>query len=243
MQKKISEYTNSLLNLDVSGLDIDWGQNTASDIINSMDDGMALALQELNSAKASFEDKMTVQTADIQNQIRTLKNLRKQLQDELAEQTAKFALKSWLGVDLTSPASAQNQAMQLNFLDKNTPESAEAIDEIRRNRMIERRDAYLSTYADAVMLKLRIGKDLDIIEHFAKNTDSMDSISGVIGADTDIKIKTIEALMQYAELIVSELRRQTATEFANLTTYKVKNPDKEITNFNFDDYMYDCSLE
>jgi len=169
--------------------------------------------------------------------------LRAQLQAQLAEQTAKYLIKSLTGIDLDNPSNALYQAMGLNYLNKDIPESAEAIDEIRRNRFIERRDAILSSYSDAVMLKLRIGDDMDIIEHFANNTDSMDTVSGVVGADTDIKIKTIEALMQYAELLVAELRLETATELALLNTYKVKNPDKDITNFNLDDYIYNCTMD
>ena len=133
--------------------------------------------------------------------------------------------------------------MSKNYIDPNKPETAENVDEIRRNRFIERRDAYMSSYADAVMIKNRIIPDLAILENFAQNTDSIDTVTGVIEADTNIKVKTIEALMQYAEILVAQLRMDTATEFGKLLSYKVKNPDKEITNFNLDDYIYNCTVE
>ena len=236
----LQEQHASIQETDVDSLlDGSFARDTASDVMGAMEEEIASALNGVLALKASYEDKLQRRIADINNQIRTLRKLRAQLQEQLAEQTAKYLLKS-LGINLTDPRDSLNQALKLNFLDKKTPESAEAIDEIRRNRLIERRDAILSSYSDAVMLKLRIGDDLDIIEHFADNTNSMDTVSGVIGADTDIKIKTIEALMQYAELLVAELRLETATELAVLNTYKVKNPDKEITNFNLDDYLFNC---
>ena len=43
--------------------------------------------------------------------------------------------------------------------------------------------------------------------------------------------------------IRDRLRMDTATEFGKLLSYKVKNPDKEITNFNLDDYIYNCTVE
>ena len=236
----LQEQHASIQEIDVGSLlDGSFARDTASDVMGAMEEEIASALSGVLALKASYEDKLQRRIADINNQIRALKKLRAQLQDQLAEQTAKYLLKS-LGINLTDPRDSLKQALKLNFLDKKIPESAEAIDEIRRNRLIERRDAILSSYSDAVMLKLRIGDDLDIIEHFADNTNSMDTVSGVIGADTDIKIKTIEALMQYAELLVAELRLETAAELANLNTYKVKNPDKEITNFNLDDYLFNC---
>ena len=236
----LQEQHASIQEIDVGSLlDGRFARDTASDVMGAMEEEIASALSGVLALKASYEDKLQRRIADIHNQIRTLQQLRAQLKTQLAEQTAKYLLKS-LGVNLTDPKDSLNQAMKLNFLDKKTPESAEAIDEIRRNRLIERRDAILSSYSDAVMLKLRIGEDLDVIEYFADNTNSMDTVSGVIGADTDIKIKTIEALMQYAELLVAELRLETAAELANLNTYKVKNPDKEITNFNLDDYLFNC---
>lgn len=240
----LQEQHSSIKEIEVGSLlDGSFVSDTASDVLGAMEDRIATALDDVLSLKASYEDKLSRKIADIHNQIRTLRELRTQLQEQLAEQSAKFLIKSLTGIDLNDPSNSLNQAMGLNYLDKKTPESAEAIDEIRRNRFIERRDAILSSYSDAVMLKLRIGNDMDIIEHFANNTDSMDTISGVIGADTDIKIKTIEALMQYAELLVAELRLETATELANLNTYKVKNPDKDITNFNLDDYLYNCTMD
>jgi len=235
---------NSIEEVSVQSLlDGSFAYDKASDVLGAMEDGIATALDDVLTLKASYEDKLAIRIADIHNQIRTLRELRAQLQAQLAEQTAKYLIKSLTGIDLDNPSNALYQAMGLNYLNKDIPESAEAIDEIRRNRFIERRDAILSSYSDAVMLKLRIGDDMDIIEHFANNTDSMDTVSGVVGADTDIKIKTIEALMQYAELLVAELRLETATELALLNTYKVKNPDKDITNFNLDDYIYNCTMD
>ena len=234
----------SIQEIDVGSLlDGSFAYDTASDVLGAMEDGIATALNDVLALKASFEDRMSRRIADLHNQIRALRELREQLKAQLVAQTTKFLIKGLTGVDLDNPSNALYQAMGLNYLDKDKPESAEVIDEIRRNRYIERRDAILSSYSDAVMLKLRIGNDMDIIEHFANNTDSMDTVSGVIGADTDIKIKTIEALMQYAELLVADLRLETATELANLNTYKVKNPDKDITNFNLDDYIYNCTMD
>jgi len=250
MEEQLKEFVNSILGYEIgsdNGIDVgaildgSYLQGATADILASMEADVEGALSELMAFKASYEEKREIKIRDINNQIRTLKNLYDQLTDELKQQLAKQAIGAVLGDDvanLLSPANRLEQAQQLNFLDAKKPETAENIDEIRRNRLIERRDAYLSTYADAVILRARVRNDLEIVENFARNTDSMDSMSGVIGADLDLKVKMIEALMQYAEMIVGELRTETATEFAKLTSYKVKNPDKSITNFNLDDYLF-----
>lgn len=216
--------------------------NEVDNTVKDMEDEIKIAASELLEYKSSFEDKLANRIRDLEAQIRDKEDLVKRLKEQLAHQIQIGALEA-LGIKVDQPDDALKAAMDKNFINPNKPETAENVDEIRRNRFIERRDAYMSSYADAVMIKNRIIPDLAILENFAQNTDSMDTLDGVINADTNIKIKTIEALMQYAEILVAQLRMDTATEFGKLLSYKVKNPDKEITNFNLDDYIYNCTVE
>ena len=244
-EDKVNEFMESLKTEEIDADSILDGSVVTDEVngtIQDMEDDIKLAASELLEYKSSFESKLSNRLRDIDAQIQDKEDLKQRLKEQLTTQM-QDNIKAELGVKVDAPNDALETAMSKNYIDPNKPESAENIDEIRRNRFIERRDAYLSSYADAVMIKNRIIPDLAIIENMAKNTDSMDTVMGVIEADTDIKIKTIEALMQYAEILVAQLRMDTATEYGKLLSYKVKNPDKDITQFNLDDYIYNCTVE
>ena len=244
-EDKVNDFMEELMGEDVdvdSLLDGSAVDKEVDGNVQEMEDEIKLAASELMEYKATFESKLANRVRDYEAQIQDKEDLVKRLKEQLTQQLADN-FKAELGVKVDSPTTALEAAMSKNYIDPAKPESAENIDEIRRNRFIERRDAYLSSYADAVMIKNRIIPDLAILENFAQNTDSMDTVMGVIEADNDIKIKTIEALMQYAEILVAQLRMDTATEYGKLLSYKVKNPDKDIANFNLDDYIYNCTVE
>lgn len=244
-EDKVNEFMESLMGEDVDAeslLNGSAADKEVNDTVQNMEDEIKLAASELMEYKATFESKLANRVRDYEAQIQDKEDLVKRLKEQLTQQV-EDNIKAELGVKIDSPTTALETAMSKNYIDPAKPESAENIDEIRRNRFIERRDAYLSSYADAVMIKNRIIPDLAILENFAQNTDSMDTVMGVIEADNDIKIKTIEALMQYAEILVAQLRMDTATEYGKLLSYKVKNPDKDIANFNLDDYIYNCTVE
>ena len=244
-EDKVNEFMETLVAEDVdvgSILDGSAANEGVNNNLQIMEDEIKLSASELMEYKTSFEDKLANRVRDFEAQIQDKEDLKQRLKEQMTKQV-EDNIKAELGVKVDSPDTALKTAMSKNYIDPSKPESAENIDEIRRNRFIERRDAYLSSYADAIMIKNRIIPDLAIIENFARNTDSMDTVMGVIEADTDIKIKTIESLMQYAEILVAQLRMDTATEYGKLLSYKVKNPDKDITNFNLDDYIYNCTVE
>ena len=244
-EDKVNEFMEELKSQDINVEGLLNGStvnNAVDNTVKDMEDEIKIAASELLEYKSSFEDKLANRIRDIEAQIQdkedTVKRLKEQLKNQVEDN-----IKAELGIKVDSPDTALETAMSKNYIDPNKPETAENVDEIRRNRFIERRDAYMSSYADAVMIKNRIIPDLAILENFAQNTDSMDTVTGVIEADTNIKVKTIEALMQYAEILVAQLRKETAPEFGKQQSYKVKNPDKEITNFNLDDYIYNCTVE
>ena len=244
-EDKVNEFMESLKNqgINVEGLlDGSTVNNAVDNTVKDMEDEIKIAASELLEYKSSFEDRLANRIRDIEAQIQDKEDTVKRLKEQLARQIQIGTLES-LGIKVDQPDDALKAAVNKNYIASNKPETAENIDEIRRNRFIERRDAYMSSYADAVMIKNRIIPDMAILENFAQNTDSMDTVTGVIEADMNIKVKTIEALMQYAEILVAQLRMDTATEFGKLLSYKVKNPDKEITNFNLDDYIYNCTVE
>ena len=244
-EDKVNEFMESLMGEDVDAeslLNGSAADKEVNDMVQNMEDEIKLSASELQEYKTTFEDRLATRVRDYEAQIQDKQDLIARLKEQLTQQV-EDNIKAELGVKIDSPTTALETAMSKNYIDPAKPESAENIDEIRRNRFIERRDAYLSSYADAVMIKNRIIPDLAILENFAQNTDSMDTVMGVIEADNEIKIKTIEALMQYAEILVAQLRMDTATEYGKLLSYKVKNPDKDIANFNLDDYIYNCTVE
>lgn len=203
--------------------------------IQENEDNIKLLNSEFEQLKREMKAKVASKSkdikAEIEDKIWRKGRLEEQLKNKIKEKTS---------VNLDDPADALKAAMKKNFVEKDAPETPENVDEVRRRRLLERRNSYLSSYSDAIMLKQRINPDIDVLNEFAPQTDNMDTMGGVIGADTQLKIKSIETMMQYAELMVSQLRIETAKEYANLRFYKIKNPDKDIAVFKLEDYGFNC---
>lgn len=203
--------------------------------MQEIEDNIKLLNSEYEGYKRELKSKTALKNKDIEAEIKDkkwrLERLKEQLADKVKEKTS---------VDLKDPTKALEASLKKNFIPKEEPENPENVDKIRRRRLLERRNAYLSGYADSVMLKQRISPDIEILDDFATKTNNMDTMGGVIGADTQLKIKSIETMMQYAELLVSQLRVQVANEYGNLRFYKIKNPDKDVKYFTLDDYGFNC---
>ena len=137
-------------------------------------------------------------------------------------------------MNLDDPSEALSTAKTQNYT---TEEVAEKVKEVRKQRFIERRNAVTSTYAEAVQLKYRMYKEPDIFKDFTDTAGQMDTLAGQIGMDTQMKIKIIELLMQYANIMVNDLREYTGHEYGERRFYTMRQPENDLINFNLDDYV------
>lgn len=120
--------------------------------------------------------------------------------------------------------------------EKETPAKTEAV---RVNRLLERRKSIVQVYQDAIDLRHDIRNVDEDLEDQAYATTIYDTTGGAVGGDAEVRIRRMEALRRYARLLVADLKMKTANEVSLLTFTKLKKPQKTITEFNLDDYIFE----
>lgn len=136
------------------------------------------------------------------------------------------------------PEEALTNTADLYFQAYDEEENPKRQDEIRRNRLLERRRSIIAAYTESIAfipelgIRDREGED----QGYAAST--FDTTGGALGAEADMGIKNMKALRDYARLLTYDLKKQSATQLSLLTFYKLKKPQKNITEFNLDDYIY-----
>ena len=223
--KKLEEELNSLPQDDIaSALEIE-------NYLSEYNEQLAQAENDLNILNQSYESLKSKAEEEIQKKLNKLNEEKNKLQNQLEE-----AIKNKLPftVNLDNPSAPLSAAKAQNYTSE---EVAEKVKENRIKKFVERRNAVTSTYAEAVQLKYRMYKEPDVYKDFETKAEGMDTLAGQIGMDTMMKIKIIELLMQYANMMVADLREYTAKEYANRRFYTMRQPENDLIKFNLDDYV------
>lgn len=190
--------------------------------------------KELSALQTDYENQNREELKRIQEKLDFLNSSRDDLLKQLAEEVKKKIKSS---VNLDDSSKALTNARDENYV---KVEAAEQVKDIRIKRFTERRNAVTSTYADAVLNKLQLYGDPEVFKDFDEKSFNLNTLTGHVGMDTVMKIKIIELLMQYTDLMVNELRTDTASEYAILRFYKLREPENDLFKFNLDDYQFTC---
>lgn len=253
IKSEIEEISDSVQSTyDVAMAEADGKVNTLTDNMSRLEKMMAedpeqkeTYQQQYDEMKAEKEDyerqkKELVKTAKsaissataVKNQ--ELKGLTKDI-DKLMQD---LAIISGMTGDEQSAEEALANTANLYFLQFDEELDPQRQDIIRRNRLMERRRSIIAAYSESlkfipdIVTKDNEGED----QGYAAST--FDTVSGAWGADADLKIKNMLALRDYARLLTYDLKMQTANQMSILTFYKLKKPQKNISEFNLDDYVY-----
>lgn len=162
----------------------------------------------------------------------------KGLSKDLSKLKRDLEIMSGLTGDEQSAEEALTNTANLYFQKFDEEPDPKRQDEIRRNRLFERRRSIIKAYSEAlsfipdIVTKDNEGED----QGYAAST--FDTTGGAWGADAELKIKNLLALRDYARLLTYDLKMQTANQMSLLTFYRLKKEQKNITEFNLDDYVY-----
>lgn len=178
------------------------------------------------------------QLADIDTKIATAKA--KASEDATAALSAGAdKLKGMLGDAAT--AEELNKTIAKNFVGANEP-----VNEENRKRIdINRRAAQVVDTIGALNAALNIKKGLDANDEKTDKTkdkaDTSEGASSSVTMDIQLKIENMKALVKYTKLLVADMKMRTANDMAGLSRYKLRDPEKDVTQFNLDDYKYKSS--
>ena len=197
-------------------------------------------------------DEMVAQKEQIEDQI---ENFAKEAQEELNKMTATYkeeleSLKNKLaqlkadlmklgGIEEQSAEDALLNTTDVYFLQYDEELNPERQDQIRRNRFRERRKSITEAYVNALKY-IPTANDKNFTgEDLGYGASTFDTTAGAWGANARMNIEYLKSLSDYAHLLVYDLKRQTAIEIAKIKFYKLEKEQKNITEFNFDDYVYE----
>ena len=189
-------------------------------------------VKQKEQIKANAEAQKKAATESLQSQV---ESLNREIQTLLAD----------LGSLTESTDSTQDPEKALLYMrdtyfikdnEKETPAKTEAV---RVNRLMERRKSIVQVYQDAIDLRNDIRNVDEDLEDQAYATTIYDTTGGAVGGDAEVRIRRMEALRRYARLLVADLKMKTANEVSLLTFTKLKKPQKTITEFNLDDYIFE----
>lgn len=178
------------------------------------------AEKELNEMTASYREEM----ASIKSDIAQLKSDLMQIGGIQEEQSAEDALRNTTDVYF------------LQYDEELNPERQE---QIRKNRFRERRKSITEAYVNALKYIPKANDKNFTGEDLGYGASTFDTSAGAWGANARLNIEYLKSLSDYAHLLVYDLKRQTAIEIAKIKFYKLEKEQKNITEFNFDDYVYE----
>lgn len=188
--------------------------------------------QQINQASASPNPPSENYTR-VNQKIESLKREKESLENELRE------LSKMVGLKFLSDVEAYTLSMDVNFIRADEPETAEAIEKIRRGRQEEYQKVLKDSYSRIIVLRDMLPDDIANVETLAAENDGMEAVDANIQGITQIKAANIRSLMLQAELLLHDMKIFTAREYANLNIYKMENSDKDMTAFRLEDYIFD----
>ena len=135
-------------------------------------------------------------------------------------------------------AAELNATISNNFVPEKEELTAQAINRITSYRSKTQASDVIQAYAVALQARANRGEDSEDADTKASNVPQMEASSAAIAMDTQLKVKNMKSLLLYTQLLIEDMKLRTASDLANLNVYKLRNPSKDVTQFNLDDYKY-----
>ena len=206
--------------------------------------------QSYESQKASIENQIKAEQESIKNLLTQKKQAfetlisgyetqLKSLEAKLDKVKADLELIAGLTGEEQSSEESLTKTARTYFLKFDEIETPQRQEELRINRLLERRQSIIDGYSESIKYIPQLRSMNYDAETLGYNASAFDTVAGAWGASAVMQIQNLKALSSYAHLLVYDIKRQTAVEVANLRFYKLEKDIENIRKFNIDDYMYD----
>ena len=197
----------------------------------------------MTTLRKQYEEKEASEKAASNARVAEVDSQMQQLRDKVAAESLSLAnedlgamAKSLFGGNQS--AAEMNKAIANNFIPADEPMTSATINKVRNYRDKTAAQDLLLHYATILKIKAGRDKDNENTDTIADKVPGMDGSAAAIAMDTQIKVENMKSILIYTKLMLSEMKMRTAMDLAKLNTYKLRNPDKDVTQFNLDDYKY-----
>ncbi len=183
------------------------------------------ATQSYKTADAAFSKQLSSLKAAASN-VDPLKNVN--------PDSAKKAISGLFGGNSNV---AMNEVIAKNFY------AADEADNTKRNGEIMnyRRETALNDSADVYQQAVEVmsdkGENLEYVKSLQSNAQVTETTPAAVTLDLSVKVANMKALLQYARMLVAEMKMVTAQDMIGASKH-LNNYSKDVTAFNIDDYKY-----
>lgn len=157
--------------------------------------------------------------------------------DPLSNVNADSAKKALSGLFGGDSGAAMNEVIAKNFYKDGEEDSTERNGELNNYR----RDTALNDSADVYYKSTFImsqGDDnLEYTKSLQNNAQVVETTPAAVLLDLSLKVETLKVMLNYARLLVAEMKMATAKDMVGLNK-RLNNYEKDVTEFNLDDYEY-----
>ena len=195
----------------------------------------------------NYEKELDKTTSTIQQQyqseISAIDKQISELRDKAVSEAGKAAeekLGSVLGGGDEETTAAMNEMIKNNFLAADEEEIVENITPRKVYRKLTAAKDTVAAFNNAWRVKKSRYENDKKAQKLQEEVSQMEGSSSALGMNTKIKVENINALLEYARMMVQDLKMRTANDINNLTNnWKLNRYDKDVTEFNLDDYIFD----
>jgi len=200
--------------------------------------------QAINSLREQYEaqeaeekEAMSVRLAEVDAKIQSLRDQVTEQSLSLANEGVTSMAKSLFGGNNQSAAEL-NQTIANNFIPEDEPETAASIGRVRKYRNKVMANDISAAMSTAMNIRASRGQNNEKADDLFEKVPAMDGSTAAVAMDTQIKVENMKAILLYTKLMLAEMKMRTAMDLAKLNVYKLRNPGKDVTQFNLDDYKY-----
>ena len=148
-------------------------------------------------------------------------------------------LKSVFGGGDEEDAAAMNEMIKNNFLEKDDELTIENITPRQVYRKLTALKDTVAAFNNAWKVKKSRYENDERAGEIQAEVEQMDGASSSLGMDIQLKVENIKSLLEYTRMMVNDLKMVTAHELNDLNSWKLNRYDKDVTEFNLDDYIYE----
>lgn len=198
---------------------------------------------EINNYKKELDSVSDTITSKYQSQIAAVESKILALREEAlakAGDAAAKKLSSFLNNGDEEVSAAMNEMIKNNFLAENDDLTVENITPRKIYRKVNALNDTVAAFNNTWRVKKTRYDNNETASEVQENVPQMEGSSASLGMDIQLKVENINAVLEYTRMMVNDLKMRTANELNNLSNnWKLTRYDKDVTEFNLDDYIFD----
>lgn len=210
----------------------------------ALEDKIAANNEAIKKLQAEYEANEEKEQAAYQAQVANIDKQIQTLQEDAAQESLSLAkdglsaAKSLFG-DKNESAEALNKTIANNFVPEKEQLTTENLKKVEEYRQKTKTADILRAYSLALKMRAERGDNSEKADDTASNVPMMEGSSSAIVLDTQLKVQNMQALLDYTKLLVQEMKMKSSSDLASIKVGKLNNPNKDVTQFNLDDYKYE----